>query len=230
MNKPRLTFSLSAIVACTALILSWVGYVQCQFIKFESDISTGGTIAIQFGIWYHQNMSVVKEDDGDVFIYTACSSYPDSVDIDASWKAARAFAVMGLIVGTIFFIINIVAACYPPDDSKVIVGPGLVLSSLFTGLSLLFLQSNACNNNMMVQELSDPSSPVKDIPFPESCSISTGAKCIISATLLYFVASVMSCSARAEEKMADEDDNTSGQLSSLTEPFLVSQKSIFLRR
>ena len=78
---------------------------------------------------------------------------------------------------------------------------------------------------VQVQELNDPSSPVKDIPFPESCSMSTGAKCITSATVLYFAASVMSCSARADEKMADEDDNASGQLSSLTEPFLASQES-----
>ena len=157
-----------------------------------------------------------------------CDSYPDSISLDDSWKAARAFSILAFIFGFITLVINLAAACARPDNAKAVIGPGYTLTCIFQGLNLLFINSNACKNNTLVKELNDPSSPMKDIYFQDACSISTGAKFIIAAVVLYFVASILSCVARAEEK--EEERPQEGQGDSLTDPFLVTQKSIFFRR
>ena len=160
-------------------------------------------------------------------VYKSCTQYPSYVQVDPAWKSARAFSVLAFIFGIIFVIINIVAACARPDAAKSIVGPGLMLASIFQGLSLLFLDSNACRNNDMMEVLNNPSSPWNKLQFQTSCSMSWGAKCVISATVLYFVASMMSCTARAAEKEEEYEDEDAAQNESSTEPFLATQESIF---
>ena len=72
--------------------------------------------------------------------------------------------------------------------------------SLFEGLSLLFLSSNACKNNVLVREMSN--SPIRDdVAFEETCSLSAGAKCVISSCVFFFLAAVTSADTyRAKKK------------------------------
>lgn len=259
MNKAQSTFALSAVLALAAFVLSWVGCLSCQFVKFAADtsssLSSSGTnthtpIALEFGLWRHQALRFDREESGSesgssgttALHYTAtCRSYPPDDDgpyVDPAWKAARAFSVLAIVAGGAFLVI-VVAAGFAarPDPAKAIVGPGFALACLFQGLSLLFLTSDVCRDNDAVREIAngdggddDPSSTLGHIAFAESCSISYGAECVIAATVLWFVASIASCLARAAER-AEEDEESPTSLprsNSLREPFMREQ-SIFAR-
>jgi hypothetical protein len=54
---------------------------------------------------------------------------------------------------------------------------------LFTGVSLLLLNSNACNNNLNVATF-ELAFPLLDLTFPDTCTMGVGAKTTISATVL----------------------------------------------
>jgi len=66
---------------------------------------------------------------------------------------------------------------------------------------LLFLSSNACNDNPMVEW--------KDVVFPDKCSISTGAQCCISSVVFWLVAggtSMMEQKVLKDECKVDDDN------------------------
>jgi len=147
----------------------------------------------------------VDESVDDVLLHTTCTQYPEDTDVDASWKAARAFSILASIFGITFGIMNIIAMGYNarPDKSKSVIGPEFVLTALFEGLSLLFLNSNACKNNSMVEDWNDNATDNVlhyELEFQGTCRFFFGAICTIVATVLYFAASILSCVARASEK------------------------------
>lgn len=85
-------------------------------------------------------------------------------------------------------------------------------------MSLLLLDSNACNNNVMVGGV------VKAYPnldFGESCNMSSGAKSVISATVFWFaagLAALRSLNLGEEEQRMDGNDEMDP--SGITEPLL----------
>jgi len=104
-----------------------------------------------------------------------------------------------------------------PDRAKDIISPGLFLASIFQGLNLLFLNSNACKNNAFVNELNGEA----------SCSLSTGGKSAIAGSVLYFVGAFISYLARATEKREVLQAINPTDSEPLTDPFLVNQASIY---
>ena len=72
-----------------------------------------------------------------------------------------------------------------------------LLTSITQGLTLLLLSSNACNSNVLTG-LGGPS--LSNVSFEDTCSISTGAKLVISATVFWFSAAVASFFAHRAEK------------------------------
>ena len=96
-------------------------------------------------------------------------------------------------------------------------GATILLCSLFSSLSLLFLGSDVCKDNQLSEEF------IKSFPNIDmsllGCSISTGANCIIASTTLYFAASA---AAIRVYKIGDDDDNDIKDSSTvLIEPLLM---------
>lgn len=152
-----------------------------------------------------------------VIILTDNFLQPDSTEIDSSWKSARAFGVLAFIFGIFFLIMSLAATLTAPDKAKDIISPGLFLASIFQGLNLLFLNSNACKNNTFVDELDGGA----------SCSLSTGGKSAIAGIFLYFVGGFFSYVARATEKREALQTINPTDSEPLTDPFLVNQASIY---
>jgi hypothetical protein len=77
--------------------------------------------------------------------------------------------------------------------------------ALCQGLCLLFLKSDACGNN-----------PIVDL-FPQldlisvSCDLSWGANCTIAATVLWFVAGASMCFVGGHESNAEDDAEAGGE-------------------
>lgn len=64
-----------------------------------------------------------------------------------------------------------------------------MLCCLFSGLTLLVLNSNACRDNDLVKILEEQT-PNLNLSFESSCVLGSGAKSTIAATVLWFVAAI----------------------------------------
>ena len=159
---------------------------------------------------------------GDMFVMEACHPYPDYIDLDSTWKAARVFSMLTLVFALFVVFLNMLQSCASdPEKTKTrwLEAPMLLLTALFQSLSLLLLSSSACNNNQMVNELSNVESPVRDIDFQDTCSLSTGSRVFISATVFYFASGVMSYFGFKAEKKERELEIEAGLVEPLmTEP------------
>jgi hypothetical protein len=132
------------------------------------------------------------------------------VEVDSEWKAAKAFSVMALVFGLALMLAELFSACSNKADKQATPasGVGFLACSLFSGLSLLMLGSGLCNENVLTEGLESmyPNSNMS----VASCGISTGAKCAISATILWFLAGVASCRAYKVEAEAARDEFSGG--------------------
>ncbi|KAL7547919.1 hypothetical protein ACHAWF_012213 [Thalassiosira exigua] len=185
------------VFAITAFVLMWLGTMRCDFVKFVSTSGASGPVTLRFGIWYYQFWSFVASADG-IFRFESCHGYPDSVQLDDAWRAARSFSVITVILALIMFVTAAIMACVhdPHKSTKSWMAPMYMLTALCEGLMLLLLQSNVCKNNSLVRIL-----PV--ITFPDTCSLSTGANLCISAMVFWAAAGVcsfMGSKARKEER------------------------------
>lgn len=212
-NQPKsanyaLATSMFAIIA---FILMWVGSIRCNFIKFVDTSGTSQPISREFGLWYYQYWATIFTTDG-TYIVRTCHLYPDGLEFDASWKAARAFSILAFIFAFIIMFLKCAVSCatdprQAASGSGPIVPPLYLVTSIFQGLTLLFLNSKACKDNALVEWGTA-------VVFPDTCSISTGAKCIISATVFWAAAALASF---GEQKALKEEQATNDH-ASLSEP------------
>ena len=137
---------MSTVFAMTAFILMWFGTVRCNFVKFTDVSGTSEPITREFGLWYYQYWSAVFS-GGATYIVKTCHSYPGGTEIDASWKAARAFDIMALIFAIILLIVICIDAC-AQDPTKYSRSkwrsPLFLITGVCQGFTLLYLNSNAC--------------------------------------------------------------------------------------
>jgi len=68
----------------------------------------------------------------------------------------------------------------------------------------------------MIQNLSIVDSPLRDVTFQETCSIGTGTKCLITATVFYFLSAVFAFLGTKAEKEERQSEVEAG----LTEPLM----------
>lgn len=190
--------ALTSIFSITGLVLVLIASLRCKFIKFTDTSGTSDPIDLHFGIWYYTYWSIVKSTDG-LFLFESCHWYPDSIELDGSWKAARAFSVLAFISAIFVLFWTCAKACADVPRSTIPAweAPVYLLTATFTGLTLLLLNSNACNENAMVR-LQDAA--LTNISFPDTCSMASGAKLALSSTVFFAAAAAMSLLGhRAEE-------------------------------
>jgi len=184
---------LPGVLAAAAFIVTLFGGVYCKFLSFTPDIDgADDSITLNFGIWYYQSWAIVESPTQGTLLMQTCFSYPEGTVYDAKWKSAMAFSTMALIIGGVLAFWSLLAGCfYPAKNTYLAAGCIYMVCALFTGLSLLLLDSNACSstNNSVMTQLQELSAIV-DYVFPESCSMGVGAKCTIAATVMWFVAAL----------------------------------------
>ncbi|KAL3790153.1 hypothetical protein HJC23_009590 [Cyclotella cryptica] len=202
----------SALCVCAAFILNWYSTVACNFISVAltyGSSSDPSSVSLHFGIWNYQSWTVVSSSSGTV-VFQGCWRYPDYVEVDPEWKAAKAFSVMALVFGLALMLAVLFSACSGKGAKQVTPasGVGFFICSLFSGLSLLLLGSDLCKENVLSEGLESmyPNSNMS----VASCGISAGAKCSISATILWFLAGVSSCRAYKVEVESVQDELTGG--------------------
>lgn len=210
---------LTALFALTAFILLLVTVLQCNFAKFID--ADDADVVREFGIYYYQAFSTVLTNEG-TYIVKACVEYPASVELDSSWKASRAFLVLAFILAVMILLFKLVLGCSSQPEKKGYTGLGkfvplgYLLTAIFQGLSLLFLNSNACKNNNLI------SMEDQTIDWNDTCTISTGAKCFISATVVWFCAAI---SSYFEQKAFINEHRIEVTDASLTESLTVNNEA-----
>lgn len=174
-------FVLTAILTVTPFTLTLIGITQCSFI-LVTDYSE--TTSLEFGVWGYRDWA------------ESCQEYPRSMDIDASWMTARVFSYLALFSGgsLVFFTCIMMCAVFSGEigvagemgsDPRGYTTYGLdvfayFFTGIFTGLILLFLNSNICKDNALVTGEAN------------SCHFSSGAQLICSAAMLWFLATFFS--------------------------------------
>jgi hypothetical protein len=188
----------SGFIAFGAFVITLFGATYCDFLTFTSNetVTIQGvtdTVTLEFGVWYYRGWSYVIGSEGEVYVFETCWNYPEETVYDANWKSAKAFNTMALIIGGMVVFVTMFAACSAPSKKIFqIAGMSNMVCCLFTGLSLLLLNSNACNNNLNVETF-ELAFPVLNLTFPDTCTMGVGAKTTISATVLWFVAAIAAC-------------------------------------
>ncbi|KAL7472142.1 hypothetical protein ACHAXS_012457, partial [Conticribra weissflogii] len=218
------TLSLTSILfGAIALVLSWIGNLNCQFLKFTTQ-NTNESHAIQFGIWFFQYWTAATSIDG-TFIFETCHHYPsqtssgEPIDLDAQWKTARAFSILTFLFGISLFLYNIFLSCRTPTQrlfTSPFEGMGYLLASFCSGMTLILLDSKLCTDNIMMDGVK---AAYPDIDWTETCSISKGARSVISATVIYFLAGVASLHGYRMEERENIDE------SGLSEPLYPEENN-----
>mmetsp|Transcript_34560 Transcript_34560/g.73632 ORF Transcript_34560/g.73632 Transcript_34560/m.73632 type:complete len:246 (-) Transcript_34560:156-893(-) len=158
--------------------------------------------------WYYQWWSYLFTTSG-TYAFESCNAYPNYTYIDPAWKAARAFGIISFIFSVIMLVTACISGCANNRGyalTHVWEAPMYLLTAICQGLVLLLLSSNACNNYVL-NGLGFSDELLSNVSFSETCTISTGAKLVISATVFWFCAAVASFLAhRAEIAEAGEPD------------------------
>mmetsp|Transcript_4187 Transcript_4187/g.8698 ORF Transcript_4187/g.8698 Transcript_4187/m.8698 type:complete len:226 (-) Transcript_4187:40-717(-) len=217
---------LSSVFAASAFILSWVAEFNCHFLKFTNAKPTIPP-NVHFGIWAYQFWTTATNVDG-TYIFETCHTYPDQtgsgaiLHVDSKWKAAKAFSVLTLIIGGVVFFSNMIRGCRPKYAEMLFVSRGeavlYVLTSFFSGMTLIVLDSDLCKHNILMEEV-DAASP--NTEFGDTCEMSRGAKCVIAATVFWFCAGLTSYQGWKAEKEEAVPDTTV----SLTDPLIAEDLS-----
>lgn len=194
---------LTIIFAVTAFCLMWAGSIRCNFLKFDSVSGTDESFTMELGMWYYSYWSLLLNNSG-LYVFESCNTYPDFTVVDPTWKAAQAFGIITFILGVLVLVVTCVSGCTAAsgrDNGFALThaweSPLYLFTSICQGLVLLLLSSNACNSNVL---LGLGGKELRGVTFTETCSISTGAKLVISATVFWFSAAVSSFLAHRAEK------------------------------
>lgn len=207
-----------------AFILNWFAAAQCNFLSLSltyGNSTQPDTLDLHFGIWNYEVWTHVSSIGGPV-IFEGCHHYPEFLEVDPLWKAARAFSVMALVFCVGMMMAALYSMCDKVTENEIQVSPmtglGYTLCSLFSGLSLLLLGSDLCKDNPLTDEIMS-SFPNNDMGI-SSCHIATAGKCSISSTILAFLAGAASFHAYfigVSNDKSDKDNNTVGTV----EPLLL---------
>lgn len=189
--------------AFLAVLCCFVSNFYCDSVRFnklpsnadndsDSDSATSDLYDnVALGPWYWKKTQVdtITDAAGNrrVFVRDVCVQLPGSVNIDATWKAVRAFSIMApLIGGLATFLLAIVNCLYFLTDSqwKALAAIFAVVLTLFQGLTFLIFQSNACSDNPIYAAYpSDAWSAV----YESDCSWGGASTANVFSVALYFL-------------------------------------------
>lgn len=194
-NRTKYTLPISILSATIALSLSCIGAFGCNFVEFvtpslqwvqgpyrntDSSARILSTTHNQSGIWSYEWWDSTNQQ------YT-CHPYPDSIVIDAKWKASRVLSTVTIVLGglcLLSFLINATMNFFVlrPRRRKQqylyqLYATICLIACICETFSLVFLRSNGCQNNVIFNLMRN-----------HTCQLSTGAKCTYVAMFFWFTA------------------------------------------
>jgi hypothetical protein len=198
-RSTRFRFFLTSLSLCRALATipcllgavafgcSYAGNFFCNNVQFApqglEEIDFYSPRPLSFGLWMYRQQKLVNTVD-ERFVYIEnCEGYPEDVEIDCSWKIARAFSCLSVILAGFLMLWQFCAPFLLFD--AIYWRWAMFLFSvigLCQGATLLLLQSSACLDNPMI----DLMAANPDI-YPEACSWDWGMRACLIGTILYFV-------------------------------------------
>mmetsp|Transcript_1576 Transcript_1576/g.2316 ORF Transcript_1576/g.2316 Transcript_1576/m.2316 type:complete len:237 (+) Transcript_1576:191-901(+) len=183
MRKEMLMAFVPGAAATIALVLSFFSNFWCENVKFEP---VGGETeenpTLSFGVFYEKGLKETNR--GNItLVGEACLRY-DDIQKDGNWTATMVFACIAFVIGGIGVIWTWLAPCiYLSQKKWKLIGISYIFCCLFQGLTFLFLNSNVCTDNQLVNSVGSP--------YPEECSWDVGTRMNIAAVVFWFVAGVL---------------------------------------
>ena len=152
------------------------------------------TLLEKHGIGFYAWEAVVPEDN------TVCLSYTQFIpnlgvyvtpDFDTKFNSAKAFAITADVLGGCAWFTLMFAGCCPISQPRLkCLGFYFTLATLFQGLTLLIFKSSVCKVGFF-EDYFEEDTILKEAVEDVSCSLDTGSKMAVAATVLYFVCSCM---------------------------------------
>lgn len=165
--------------AFAAAVLSLVGNTYCETVVFYPSAAYPSLPTLPFGVWLQKQITY-GDINGELHVGERCLGYSSSTDIDSKWKSVRAFAVLAPVFGLI--AMGMSKGGSGSSTSK-IGGLVLLVASLFQGLTMLILASNACDATKVIGN--DASK------YEQVCSFGWGIKLNIASCALFFTAGLL---------------------------------------
>lgn len=212
MDRCRWPSTLSAGLSTLAFILGSLGTSQCDFASI--DVTNGGSfdppdLRLHFGLWAYQSWTVISDLSGRVEVDSdgACVPYPGELfAVNGAWAFSRVCNNAATVVGFIAVVVSLRATAAlhrsRSEDVQRCLGGGVahIAVCLLQGLVLLFLNSEICSRsdeNPLLKDLKitieqSTHSGVEEL-FEDRCYLSRGAYLVIAATVLWFMAAVVTC-------------------------------------
>mmetsp|Transcript_18548 Transcript_18548/g.28035 ORF Transcript_18548/g.28035 Transcript_18548/m.28035 type:complete len:235 (-) Transcript_18548:205-909(-) len=181
-------------VACS---LSILGTSLCDFARFPREVGLDILMPrnIEIGFWGRSGYTYWRNYEG-IWQVGVCYAYTEKNTevFDSAFTAARVFSILTPIFALVTSLI-LCSAGYQPRMMKLLCIP-LLLTTLFSGLTLLIFSSAVCDTNNWA--------------WPEyfkrqSCELGSGGIVVIVNTILFFLSTVMLFfMARALESSSEE--------------------------
>lgn len=195
--KRRLLAFIPFLLALFGFGSSYFGNFYCDNVQFTPDIEIDPDDFYHprvrsYGLWMFRWHQFSNELDGKTYMREGCVNYPKGHplwDFDGKWKAARAFSCIATIVAGFMIFWSFCAPLLLFDGLfwrwAIIV---YIFIAICEGLTLLFLWSNGCSENPLLQlHVPDPSI------YPLECSWDTGTWCQILGVAFYGLAAISMC-------------------------------------
>jgi len=204
---PTIAFSICAIIA--ACIFSF----WCRSFQISSNSVALDTVVpgpefsidlrhLHFGPWYQLQREIrdIEFESGQGFtVYTSdsCVDWGFDPEIDTKWKAARAFTILTVVVGTLLTTIVAMADCFRPEHIAPLWKPismcFLIVLPLFQGLTFLIFRSDACEDNVVANGISNflQNRTNTTEPFYEDeCEWDEGSSANVASIIGWFLAGI----------------------------------------
>mmetsp|Transcript_19749 Transcript_19749/g.29939 ORF Transcript_19749/g.29939 Transcript_19749/m.29939 type:complete len:231 (+) Transcript_19749:106-798(+) len=173
--------------------LSIFGVSFCHFVVFPEPVTSNEfrPEKVSIGFWgynhfYFYNGTNSGDSEQEFWRVEGCKAYldEDADTLDATFQAARVFAILT----PIFAILSAILVCTMGNfgNSKVTkcLSGLLLLTTLFSGLSLLFFSSDVC-------ETKNWRPKIAELMEDQTCHLDTGSIIVVVNTILLFLIAVM---------------------------------------
>ena len=187
-----------AFLSTIALTASFVSGLWCQSIKFQA-ADDGPNPTLRFGAWYRQTTELVELGtivDGDTKYYvtrSSCEPLDDYGDVDAKWKATRAFTVLAPLLGAFLTFGLYLNACFYRANAATFrytaIIMYMILLTTFQGLTFLLLDSNLCHDNPILSEEESAAAAAAAATeiYPNDCEWDDGMTANVVSTVAWFL-------------------------------------------
>ena len=192
--KRRLMAFIPFLLALCGFGTSYYGNFYCDNVRFEPEVEYNPDDFYRprvrsYGLWMYRYHQFSNELDGNTYMREGCVNYDKGHplwDYDGKWKTARAFSCIATIIAGVMVFWSFCAPLLMFD--------GLfwkwaiifyIITALCEGITLLFLWSNGCNENPLLQlHVPDP------FIYPLECSWDKGTWCQVFAVAFFLAAAV----------------------------------------